>query len=379
MRIQVQRYSLVLCVVLAACIEPFDPPVRNSEVGFLVIDGYINTSTQSAMVKISRAIALSESGSNPVVTNCTVTIEDGAGNSYKLMETQPGDYALSHPNFLSEKTFKLYVSTPEGKRYQSAVIKTKAAPPIENLAWTSESDGINIVASTNDPSRNTLYYRWEYIETWKYESFFSSESRLVGGEVIFRTLEEQVKTCYRTEVSNNILTASTEDFAEDRITNREVIFLPKGSEKLRLMYSILVKQYALSKEAFEYWEQLKVNTETLGGLFDPQPSRVKGNITSEADANEPVIGYFDGGGVAEKRIFIKREDLPEHLSRFPVESACIEETIPAARVHELAGTYMITNAVYNGPEIVAYNYTTPLCADCTLLGGVTQKPEFWPK
>jgi hypothetical protein len=368
---------VALCLLLTACVEPFDPPVNESDVGFLVIDGYVNTKTHAATVRLSRAIPIAESEANPKVSGGIVKITDSSGNQYLLAETQPGVYSIADNGLVTEKTYRLSVATG-GNTYLSNVISPKASPPIDEVTWSPKSDGINITASTNDPSRSTTYYRWEFSETWEYQSALSSESRFVNGVPVLRTAAELVKTCYTTKQSTTILTGTTIDLTEDRITNFKVSFIPKGNEKLKYRYSILVMQYALSKEAYEYWQQLKSNTEDLGGLFDPQPSRIKGNLYNESDPREPVIGYFDGGEISEKRIFIKREDLPDHLSTFPQSSDCVELSIPAARVRELTGSYLITSAVYDNLTIVAYLYTIPTCADCTLFGGITQKPGFWP-
>ncbi|MEJ7664694.1 MAG: DUF4249 family protein [Hymenobacter sp.] len=50
------------------------------------------------------------------------------------------------------------------------------------------------------------------------------------------------------------------------------------SSKLYYLYSILVRQYALTPEEFAYWDKLRKNTENLGTLFDPLPSQLSGNV-----------------------------------------------------------------------------------------------------
>ncbi len=66
-----------------------------------------------------------------------------------------------------------------------------------------------------------------------------------------------------------------------------------------------MKQYGLTQEEFEYWNQLAKSTERTGSLFDPQPSSVTGNIKSQGDPSEMVFGYFSAANRQDERIFVQ--------------------------------------------------------------------------
>ena len=53
---------------------------------------------------------------------------------------------------------------------------------------------------------------------------------------------------------------------------------------------MLVNQYALTREAHEYWTLKKNNSESLGGLFDPLPSQAASNFRCVSHPDEPVFG-----------------------------------------------------------------------------------------
>jgi hypothetical protein len=373
-----RKYFILFIVFIAGCVEPFEIPVRNEDVGFLVVDGYINTQSHTANVVLSRAIPLSDENGFPRELNATVTIEEENGNSYLLTSLKNGAYQLTNVDFANNKRYRLHISTGSKKEYYSNYITPKVSPQIDSISWAATDEGVTVTIDTHDPSNSTKYYRWEYIETWKYEADFSSEYKIVNGVAVSRRGEEQIKTCFATKPSAEIITGTTINFTDDKFSKQEITFIPVLSPKTRLHYSVLVRQYALSKEAFEYWQQLSINTESLGGLFDPQPSQLRGNIINVNDKDEPVIGYFDGGSISEKRLFIRYTELPEYLQNWPGPSFCREDAIPPNRVHELANFFLITHAVYVGPVLVAYNFTSPDCADCTRQGGTTQKPDFWP-
>jgi hypothetical protein len=371
--------SLILSILLLmGCVEPFDIPVRNEDVAFLVVDGYVDTKTHTATVILSRAIPLSDENAFSREANASVAVEDSDGSRYVLIETTTGSYQLTNPSFENNRQFRLHITTSGKKEYYSEFITPKVSPPIDAIGWTPEEEGFTIKIGSEDLTQSTRYYRWEYTETWRYESPLSSEFKIENGEAVTRTASEQVKTCYRSENSTKIIIATTTDFAQDKFVDQPILFIPKASTKTKFLYSALVRQFGLSKEAYEYWEQLRVNTESLGGLFDPQPAQLRGNISNRDDTTEPVIGYFDGGSVSEKRIFIEFNDLPRHLRVYSPPPLCVQESVAPNKVNEVGSSFLLTYGVYEGPALVAYMYTSVDCADCTRFGGSTIKPDFWP-
>src|SRR6202012_4114028 len=86
--------------------------------------------------------------------------------------------------------------------------------------------------------------------------------------------------------------------------------IPLTSEKVETKYSIIVRQYALTQEAYNFYQNIKKNTEQLGSIFDAQPSQLSGNIHNVTNPNEPVVGYVTVSTVQSKRIFIAHESLP---------------------------------------------------------------------
>ncbi|HEY0651776.1 MAG TPA: DUF4249 domain-containing protein [Chryseosolibacter sp.] len=371
-------FAIVLLSLAIGCVEPFDIPVRNEDVGFLVVDGYINTNTHTATVSLSRAIPLSSSAAFPRELNASVFIEEDGGEEIQLNDLSNGIYERTDMRFVNGKRFRLRLITASRREYTSEYIIAKNTPPIDSLSWSASPEGVTIKLDTEDPENKTKYYRWEFSETWKYDATFSSEYKLEHGFAVPRPPAEQVKTCYASEPSSQIITGSTINFTTDKFVDQEITVIPFLSQKTRLHYSILVKQYALSKEGYDYWQQLSINTESLGGLFDPQPSQLRGNITRSDDSDEPVIGYFDGGSVSEKRLFIEYRELPDYLQVIPINYECRQELMTLDSLHTLDNTYLLTHAVYWDFILVGYNYTPVECADCRQQGGTTQKPSFWP-
>jgi hypothetical protein len=139
-----------------------------------------------------------------------------------------------------------------------------------------------------------------------------------------------------------------------------------------------VRQYALDKQAYQFYELLRKNTESLGTIFDPQPSVITGNIRSLSDPNELVIGYIGVTTMQQQRIFIDASRLG--LERFNILKECPSTEVVNNR--DSLAQYPPHNwwpydAIFEGFGIKAYKMATLRCVDCRLRGGANVKPSFW--
>jgi len=360
-----------------SCLEPYNPPAITQEINILVVDGFLNSTEGAATVTLSKANELSNPEKPPAETKAVVSISSDGGSQYQLEEQEPGVYLVGGLTVESSSKYRVNIKTSDGNEYVSDYIELKQSPPL-NIAWEAADEGVNILLNTIDPSGNTRYYRWDYVETWQYRARYDSYFKLLNAKVVELSEEEKAYNCWTEVRSTAILIGSTVRLSEDIISNLPVVFLPKGTDKLGVTYSIAVKQTALSKDEYDFWEQLKKTTESLGSLFDPQPTQVLGNIHNINNLSSPVLGYFSGGAVQEKRIFINFHDLPDHVRILDTRSSCTYDTILEADVAGLFVYERLINTVSLGPGVIGYSKTVTECADCREQGGGTLKPKFWP-
>jgi hypothetical protein len=153
-----------------------------------------------------------------------------------------------------------------------------------------------------------------------------------------------------------------------------IAFIPSTSEKIETEYSILLKEYALTADAYNFWSNLKTNSEQLGSIFDAQPSQINGNIHCITNPQEPVIGYIGASTVTSKRIFISQYQLPLWTPTYPY-------TCEIDSIKYQIGAYQ--SFFYKPPVEIPLTaggatYTYYTCADCTIRGSL-KPPSFWPK
>ncbi|MEJ0101799.1 MAG: DUF4249 domain-containing protein [Bacteroidota bacterium] len=310
-------YSLFLTLFfLVSCKEKYEPPAIKTDLGYLVVDGSLINGPDSTIIRLSRTKNL---GANPASSGeqgAQMTVEDAAGNTvYNFTPVNDnGLYTVPGMNLDINKKYKLRINTTDGNQYVSDDVIVKETPSIDSVSWQRSNDGVIIYANTHDPQNSTKYYRWEYTETWDYYmNYFSQIKYQVTstGEIKFptRTTDELVYHCWKTVHSTEILLGSSSKLSQDIIILDPVRFIPVSSFEISSVYSILVKQYALTREAFEYFENIKKFSEQTGSLFDAQPSQLNSNIHCVGKPGELVIGFVAASSLQQQRIFITKQQV----------------------------------------------------------------------
>jgi hypothetical protein len=373
---------LLLMLVLNGCKERYEAPVHIPATGYLVIEGFINVGAGPTDIRLTRATGLD---SPYVLTEhgAQVSVESENGNSYLLPESGDGHYIISQLPVDLSTQYRVRVKTADGKEYLSDLSVPKVTPPIDSVNWKPTDGGVWIYATTHDPQNNTLYYQWMYEETWEYESKYISGLEYQDyGKLIIRPDSDAFHICWISDLSTDIVIASSAKLNSDIIYEFPVALVSYGTDRLIRRYSILVKQYALTKEWYEWKQKIKKNTEQLGSIFDAQPSEIAGNIHCVTNPAEPVIGYVGCSSETEKRIFISRDQLPP-VNIFDYYANCSQPDSIAPDpkiVHDYfaSGFNIPLSAYYQLGFLAGYVSAGAGCVDCRIRGGDTKKPSFWP-
>ena len=318
---------LLAGVFLNSCRKPYEPKTLAGDHHFLVVDGILNHG-DSTHIRLSRSRALDERYEQ-FELNAVVSVENEHNQRFLLMEAQDGRYSGLIDVNTADK-YRLHIKTANGKEYYSDFVSVLKTPPIDTITWRNEEKGLQTYVSSHDPQSDTRYYRWDYEEAWSTAPFLiRSRYKYENGAVVPRDPPTPL-ICYGSRVGNSLLLASSAKLSED-IVQCPVNLLRFGAVQLSNKYSIEVKQYALEKKAYEYWLAMKKNTEQLGGISDPQPSYMYGNIYSATDPAEVVIGFFGACNVTKKRIFIAASDAGWNKSPVDpaVDTTCIVKFVKA--------------------------------------------------
>jgi len=360
--------------LMESCLDPYTAPASLSRLNYLVVEGFLNNETVPTLIRLSRSIPLG-SGNKPVPeSNAIVEIEDDQGRSFVLAETDLGSYSRLPLTIGPDRNYRLKIRTSSNKRYESDFVPFRPTPVIDSVNLAVDGQDVHIYTNTHDDNNSTHYYLWKYEETWAYTSAYQSQFKFENGQVILR--DDDIYHCWKTLPSTQILISSSTKLAQDIISNYTLVTLPLNSERFQSEYSMIVKQFALTKEAFEYWQELKKNTENIGTIFGPQPSQTFSNIHCISNPEEPVIGYFSASSIEQKRVFIFRRDLPIVRNITGYES-CEKDTLFLSEIPDFRGTELLSTAISSGATLIGYYKSSYNCVDCRFHGGTTVKPDFW--
>jgi hypothetical protein len=399
------RKAILLVFILSACRERYGLPMEASTNNLLVVEGNI-LNGDTTVVRLSRTSAL---GERTLVKEegATITVEGTDNSVYALHESAPGVYKSEFLSLDISNNYRLKIIAG-GKEYESTWTGVISTPEIDSLSWRREN-GVEIFVASHGTADDTRYYKWDYEEVWDFYSHFKSklyftyvqdslgvrrsrcEERVHNGMPYTTCVEPYDPTgtqwndtmyhCWKYNSSTAIHIGSTAALSDN------VVWVPvrkheEDSWELNSLYSILVKQTGLSKDAYEFYRILKGNSEGLGSIFDALPSQLKTNLRCVSDPAEPVLGFVDATTVRSKRIFINVRDLPGW--RFPTEPC----TIDSIGVNGEEAVKNYTNQNLIPADVLQFDRTPPHpvlvfslarrpCIDCRVRG-VHLRPPFWP-
>ena len=371
-------YTIVLSLAfLVCCKKPYEPAVLKSNNRFLVVEGVINAGANaSTTILLSRTRNVYDTLPSDPELFARASIESEGGGVFPLQEQGNGVYISANQNLNAAGKYILKITTKDENQYLSDFVPVKQAPPIDSISWEQSLAGVNIFVNTHDPLNKTIYYRWEFLETWEYHSFFDSHLGFKNGQVYFLDSSELKNRCWSNSPSTEVLIANSLKLSEDIISLAPITSISRHDEKIIFRYSIQVKQYALTKEAFEHWQILEKNKKQRGSIFEGQPAQLTENIHCVTNPGERVIGWVSASTIHEKRIYIRNSEVAP-WGRGPTGVACpviyIDPSEAAAymlRDPENTPAYFVTG----GGLVITHKR----CVDCRLNGnGIPVKPSFW--
>jgi hypothetical protein len=382
------KYFLMIIIIYIGtmCRKPYEPPAIKASNHFVAVDGFINTSPfSSTNIILTRSLNLLDSVTDLPELNAQVQIVNATGVVFPLTDTGAnGIYVSGTLSLDPSQKYQLTVTTSDGNKYISDLVTPKTAPPIDSLNWevveepAAGTQVVNVYVNAHDPTNNTRYYRWEFLETWQHESVFETFWGLKNSIEYPIDPSQSTHNCWSSAPSTSIIVGSTINLSEDVISRALISNFLKNDPKFDIEYSALVKQYPLDAEAYKYWLTVQKNSQSLGGLFDLQPSQIIGNIHNVTNPNVPVFGYISASSVQEQRIFISNKSLPGWKSNIGI--SCPVDQVPSNPADPLVWTYYDTSKqlwyYVSGPPPVM-KITNKECLDCRYQGGTNVKPPFW--
>lgn len=367
---------ILIVLLTAGCKEEFKQPVKALETNYLVVEGFINAQGTTS-ITLSRTAQLHDTAASPTEQGAVISIMGEDNTAIPLYENTAGHYQSDSVSLIQNQKYRLLIKTAAGKDYLSDYVVVKQTPPIDSVSWRNENDGVNIYVNSHDKPGNSRYYKWSYEETWEVHSKWPVLYGYVNRNVSATNQNEIDKMfyCWRSQQSSDILLGSTASLSDNIISMAPLVNIPRNKEQLAIRYSILVKQVALDRQAYEFYQVMKKNTETTGSVFGPLPTDLSTNIHCVTNPAEKVIGYMSVSTEESKRIFI----LNAEVTGWNYQSGCISTLVlndpVSLSVFDNNGLIPYTEAI-DGLNTLGFYASNEFCMDCRTRGS-NVKPYFW--
>lgn len=370
---------LALLIFLIGCKQIYAPPAIKAANNYLVVDGFINIGANtSTTFNINRTRNLGDTVTTGVPElNARVSLVGSNGTSYPLSDTaNTGNYSSTPLTLDISKQYSIAITTSDGRKYSSDAVPCRLSPPIDSVYWRQPGD-FTVYIDSHDPANSTHYYRFDFSETWEHAANYVTPWAVVNGNLTEADSTNQTSICWSTAPSTSVLVDNTTPFAADAVRDFAVRTIPNGDPRIDIRYSILVRQYALTEDAYNYWLLVQKTSQGLGTLFDLQPTQLISNIHCLTNPAEPVIGFISASSVQQQRIFVYETYLHNWQHNSPafncdtIEYGYNPNNFP---VFDFPDTGYLPY-YFNGPDILVL--APAFCLDCTRFGGTTVKPSFW--
>ncbi len=373
-----------LVCLLGACIFPIDPGIGVAG-NSLVINGRVTDREGLQYVEISRSSPVNSETTAIPLSGYMVEIHDDLGNSFVGEEVETGKYAcmITREFLIPGTRFRLRVTSPEGKQYESDYDELLPCPPIQEISYEIREEltadpnvshyGVQFLVSTAESGEGYAQnFLWDMEETWEYHSRFLIQDYYDGEIHMTDDPSDSIFYCWDTRRIPDIYVYSTRNLSGDEIRNFPLHYISDQTDKLRVKYSLLLKQYSLSEKAYQYWTILEEQSKQAGALYETQPSVIEGNIYSIDDPDESELGLFYATAIEEKRAFFR--------PRIPIlRPNCDPWLFDYIGLLSFLETFHESEypvyLVRMSPATVDYTYQS--CFDCRLRGGTLEVPDFW--
>ncbi|NOU15938.1 MAG: DUF4249 domain-containing protein [Bacteroidales bacterium] len=368
----------ILILLLSTCIEPFSLNLGSDSTQKYVVYGQITDQEGFQTVSVSMSSTVENQKYNPL-SGCTINISDNHGNIFTLNEFEKGNYRvwIAAEYLKPGNSYQVKVLTSSGIDIVSDFDQMPECPEIDSVYYirkdipttdpTKPLQGIQFYVDLNRKDTDSHYYRWDIDETWEHHAKFPKTLYWNTRTIVITDPPDFSKYyCWTTKKLGNVFTLSTKNLTQNRYSMYQLHFVDNQTQRLTYCYSLLINQIALSESAYVYWDKLRINTNELGGLYEVQPLRVKGNLKSTTNPELEILGFFNASSVKTKRFFFQNiNNIDLYYNK------CTSRPIQPRELNREDPKYLVMTG--RGIEIME-----DACVECDFFGGSIVKPDYWP-
>ena len=389
---------LLLLAAFAAtsCVYDFHPQI-DGEGGYLIVEGNIivgdqfdiATSWSWSLVDTTQ----SDEQQRILYTNkMHVEASDGTryenqfntwGSWWGVNGSPRGTFDLREAD--TSLQYRLVIENDLGT-YVSSWAAPMSPGQIDSLSYRISEDKttMSILVAAHSDDAPESYYRWSVAETWEYHADVQSYYKYIeeGGEGQLLPLEENESLyyCWLSGRRPEIMTGTTRGLTENRLADQLLYTIASSDNRISILYRADVLQMRIPEEAYRYWQVMERNSNDVGGLFSPEPSELRGNVTCVERPEELVLGYVGVMSVAKQRLEINNYEARFYRQPYvPLPPPDTLNTPADWRNAIMTGLAPVRELLDEETgRLIGYEWMPVRCVDCRFKGGTKNRPADWP-
>lgn len=375
---------ILAAIAVSGCIYPFDLDESFYE-GGLVVEGDILVGGVTH-IKLSTVQPLSgvATGETP---QGVVWVEDENGREYRDAGQLPGSsFSIDMSDAPSNVRYclRIRLSRPvqgsSSTDFRTDWLVVQKAPSIDSIEYDNDGQNVNVRFSLSSPDGSGCF-RWDYEEIWEFHAAVHTDIMYNYGKGTYSEYSKVMEFgnpyywCWGYASSTQAGIAIAKSTGGERLVDRPLLSIPRTSEKLQQLYYVKIIARDISEECYEYLHTIQVNSTSTGSLTTPDPSQIVGNIRSDSDSTEVVLGYIEACSVATKELFIdnkfyRQPPFTWETQTLPNDTAVLD--------FYYRNNFRPFEMNPGGGDNPTYNWGPQRCLDCVAAGGTKNKPDFWP-
>ena len=178
--------------------------------------------------------------------------------------------------------------------------------------------------------------------------------------------------CFRSDSTKSVVMLDYSNLEGDVVKTFPVKSFSRADSRNHRRYSVNVKAFSLSKDAYDFSRKLRDMSNVGSDLFTPDPGVLKGNLHCETDPQKDVMGIVMAGQMTSRRAFMNGQYAKQ-----------IQAYVPYVFVEKEEMPYMYYDRMYRPIRLlptkdsVDVGWAPIRCIDCVEAGGTLTPPDFW--
>ncbi len=318
----------ILFLFLQSCVDPV-VPTYDYVTGFILVEGNITAGTVTSEVRLRRSsLSFGSYQLDPLVSAQVFSV-GGNGEEITWSPTNEPGFFRPPPDFqpVPGTAYFLRIQLASGELIESEPEVIPAPVEISNLRMTFDQEAyysdsrerfvpaFTLLADIQDPEETDNFFRFGY-RTWAQVSIcqtcFNSVYR--NGVCVETPASRRIPKydylcaapCWSITKGSAIRILSDELNPGGSFTAVPAARIDYvGSGKLLAE----VEQYAITREAYLYYDVLRDLTEGSAGLNAPLPAPLYGNLVDKSDLETTILGFVGGNSVTTQRLLWNRDSI----------------------------------------------------------------------